>query len=280
MKELALPIPSHLPSLENVYTILRRFHCKPIEYVIINEAMETFEAYQDNLVTRQSKQHNENIQGILSKARGFTARLTMVLFTLVQAIKITSKDDEDEVEYDDDDDCEAEWSNEITKVCVEAATTIMDYLIKQKLIMMDLKEITADTVPSGGMCTTSVAQPGRLRKLLLLSTEDGQGIISPSNVTRGHISEPVLGKYKVEKALELCTLASDYGFGSMVDTVTPTKRKVRKFRKNPYEVLSSHARDIMRDIRITEDEYTSTFTCTNLSHAPAEQDENLPPVDN
>lgn len=275
LKDLALPIPSHLPSLENVYTILRRNHCQPIEYVFTDEALEIFEAYHDNLVTRQSKQHNENIQGILSKARGFTARLCMVLFALEQAIEITQEHDED------DNDSEVQWSNQITKACVEAATTIMDYLIRQKLIMMDLKEVTADTVPSGDMCTTyNIAQAGRLKRLLLLPNEDDQGTISPSSLTRGHISEPVLGKYKVEKAIELCALASNYGFGSMVDTVTPTRRKVKKFRKSPYEVLSSDARDIMRDIRVTEDEYRSSFTCTSTSNALAERDENLPPADN
>ena len=81
----------------------------------------------------------------------------------------------------------------------------------------------------------------------------------------------------MEKAIELCTIASHYGFGSMVDTVTPTRRKVRKFRKNPYEVLSADARDIMRDIRITEEEYRSSFTCTcaSTSNDRAEQDEKL-----
>ena len=46
-------------------------------------------------------------------------------------------------------------------------------------------------------------------------------------------------KYKVDKALKLCALASDYGFGKLVDEVTPTRRKVKKFRKNPYDLLSS-----------------------------------------
>ena len=59
----------------------------------------------------------------------------MVLFALEQAISITNGNNED------NDDTESEWSNEITKVCVEAATTIMDYLIGQKLTMMDLKEV-------------------------------------------------------------------------------------------------------------------------------------------
>ena len=174
-------------------------HSELIEYAINDEAPETFEAYHDNLVTRQSRQHNENIQGILSEARGFTARLSMVLFALEQAIEFAGEHDEDEGE-----DSDAEWSNEITQVCVEAATTIMDYLISQKLIMMDLEEVTANTIPSDDMCTTPVPQASWLKKLLL-SVEDPQGTISPSNLTRSHICVPVMGKYKVEKAIELFT---------------------------------------------------------------------------
>ena len=34
--------------------------------------------------------------------------------------------------------------------------------------------------------------------------------------------------------------------------------------------------DIMRDIRITEEEYRSSFTCASTSNDLAEQDENLP----
>ena len=55
----------------------------------------------------------------------------------------------------------------------------------------------------------------------------------------------------MEKAIELCTLASDHGFGNLVDEVMSTRKQV-KFRKNPYELLSSHARNIMREIQITK----------------------------
>lgn len=56
LKDLALPIPSDLPSLEKVYTILRKHHCQPIEYAITSEALEIFEAYHDNFATRQTAQ--------------------------------------------------------------------------------------------------------------------------------------------------------------------------------------------------------------------------------
>ena len=91
-------------------------------------------------MTRQGQQSDENIQGILSKARGFTARLSMILFSLEQAIAHLD-------EFEGDDPSQS-WLNEITTECVEAAATIMDHLIQQKLITMDLNEVPCTLVDS------------------------------------------------------------------------------------------------------------------------------------
>ena len=132
----------------------------------------------------------------------------MILFSLEQAIAHLD-------EFEGDDPSQS-WSNEITAECVEAAATIMDHLIQQKLIMMDLNE-----VPEGHTSVDSdvyIPHAARLRKLL--SAEDQDGIISPSSVTRAHISAPTLGKYKVEKALELFGVAHTHGYGDIVDIGT------------------------------------------------------------
>ena len=42
--------------------------------------------YHDKLVCCLSQQVDGNIQGILSKARGYTARLAMILFALEQTL--------------------------------------------------------------------------------------------------------------------------------------------------------------------------------------------------
>ena len=86
-----------------------------------------------------------------------------------------------------------------------------------------------------------------------------------------------MGKYKVEKALELFRVAADYGFGDTIDQVTPTKRRVKKFRKTPYSLLSTDARGILRDIRITENDYRSSFASSSPYHVLTENNENIPP---
>lgn len=137
---------------------MQSYASKIVTPLISGEALESFEKYHDNLVTRQSKQHNENIQGILSKVRGFTARLSMILFALEQAINISTNNEDGE----GDDE---QWSDEITTVCVEAAATIMDYLIQQKLIMMDLIEVSTDSIVTGNMGTSTIPKPDRLKEI-------------------------------------------------------------------------------------------------------------------
>ena len=215
LRDLILPISSDLPSLETIYGKIRDVHKESVEYVIDGAALTQFEDYHDNLVTRQGRQCDENIQGILSKARGFTARLSMILFALEQTIAHLD-------EFEGDDDPSQSWSNEITAKCVEAAATIMDHLIQQKLIMMDLNEVPEGHTPVNS--DRHIPHATRLRKLLLLSAEDQDGTISPSSITRAHISEPTLGKYKVDKALELFGVAHTHGFGDTVELITPILR--------------------------------------------------------
>ena len=134
----------------------------------------------------------------------------------------------------------------------------MDHLIQQKLIMMDLNEVPEGHTPVDS--DIYIPHAARLRKFL--SAEDQDGIISPSSIIRVHISAPTLGKYMVEKALELLGIAHTHGFGDTVELVTPAKRKVKKFRKTPYDRLSADTRNVLQDIRISEDEYKSSFTPT------------------
>ena len=86
LNELKLPIPSNIPSLKGIYTLLRTIHSSPRTYVLVGNALDTYREYHDQLVRRQSRQVDENIQGILSKARGYTARLAMILFALEQTL--------------------------------------------------------------------------------------------------------------------------------------------------------------------------------------------------
>ena len=100
----------------------------PRAYTMDGDALTAFQQYHDDLVRRQV---NENIQGILSKTCGYVARLSMVRFMVEQALANA---------LEGMNPCTT-WSTTIIEDCVNASASIMDYLIKQKLIMMDVEEI-------------------------------------------------------------------------------------------------------------------------------------------
>ena len=145
--ELKLPLPSHLPALRDVYETVRAFHIDQCTYTFTDEGYQQFTLCHDALVTRQSCQSNDSIQGILSKARGCIARTALIIFVLQQAVEhvtTTSTSDADSAcSHQPSPSPSPTWSYKVTSSCVQAASTILDYLCKQKMMMMDLKETCA-----------------------------------------------------------------------------------------------------------------------------------------
>ena len=251
--DLKLPIPVNVPSLRSVYSHVREMHTTSHDYILDDDALIEFEKYHDNLVRRQSLQHNENVQGILSKARGYVARLSMVLYVLEKSL-------EKILEGENPECPSTTWSVTITADCVSAAASIMDYLINQKLIMMDIVEIGPSDQPA--VDNTDVPNSDKVRRLLTMISEDDDGHISPSKVAQKHICAPICGKYSVTSAMKLFDTVETLGFGKTVEQTTATNRRVKKFRKTPYDLLSSEARTTLRQIRITEESYRSSFIPT------------------
>ena len=151
---------------------------------------------------------------------------------------------------------------------------------KQKMMMMDLKERRADDPQTTQ--DEDVDSGSRLRKLLLMEMEDGH--ISPSKVAQKHICAPSNGRYPVSNAFELFDKATTYGFGNIIDLMTPSKRRVKKFRKTPYDCLPPRSLEILRKLNITNDEYHQTFLTTSAatptpSLPTDDRSDDLPPSD-
>ena len=282
--DLKLPLPSHLPALRDVYETVRAFHSKHSTYTFTDEGYQQFTVCHDALVTRQSCQTNDSIQGILSKARGYIARTAMIIFVLQQAVEhvttTTTRDTDSSYSDQPSPSPSPTWSYKVTSSCVQAASTILDYLCKQKLMMMDLKERCADDPQTTQ--DEEVHSATRLRKLLLMEMEDGHSI-SPSKVAQKHICAPSNGRYPVSNAFELFDKAASYGFGNTIDVMTPSKRRVKKFRKTPYDCLPPRSVEILRKLNITDDEYQQTFlttsTITPTLSSPNDASDDLPPSD-
>ena len=114
-----------------------------------------------------------------------------------------------------------------------------------------------------------------------MEMEDGH--ISPSKVAQKHICAPSNGRYPVSNAFELFDKATSYGFGNIIDVMTPSKRRVKKFRKTPYDCLPPRSLELLRKLKITNDEYQKTFrTTSSIIPTPSllnDDTDHLPPSD-
>ena len=57
--------------------------------------------------------------------------------------------------------------------------------------------------------------------------------------------------------MKLFDTVETLGFGKTVEQTTATNRRVKKFRKTPYDLFSNEAHTTLRQIRITEESYRS-----------------------
>ena len=116
-----------------------------------------------------------NVQGVLSKARGYTAHLSMVLHCLEQAVSSQTFD------YTAS---QSLWDLEITAKAVNSAAAILQHLNTQKIIMLGVDGVSE---PSAG----ATALSNRVVRLLMTESRSSDGIIYPSEVAQKHISEKV-----------------------------------------------------------------------------------------
>lgn len=131
-----------------------------------------FEKIHDDLVSKKMKTDNEKVQGILSKARGYTARIGMILHVLEQGLKLIV-----------DQSCDHVWDTFISANSVEAAGRIITHFNKQNLIML------------GGEITESDNISKNMLKLLCMESHNGDGVISLTEISQKHVCEKVGTSY-------------------------------------------------------------------------------------
>jgi len=95
----------------------------------MGDAYENYHRAHDKLVDMKVATHNEDLQGMYTKSRGYVARLAMVLFVLEQATN------EVPTALPQDNLC---WSIDVHPATVEAAAAIICHLNGQKEILMGL----------------------------------------------------------------------------------------------------------------------------------------------
>ena len=69
-----------------IFEVVRDAHDSETAYTLAEEALAAFTTVHDNFVSQKMRVKDENAQGILAKARGYLARVAMVLHALEQAV--------------------------------------------------------------------------------------------------------------------------------------------------------------------------------------------------
>ena len=213
-------------------------------YTLEGDAYAVYRATHDRLVHERLRSTNEDVQGILSKARGYCARIAMVIHTLEQALQSINQPD-----------TPSSWTTDVSVKAVQAASTITDHFNQQKFILLGLTDDDSNSLHSSSMSS-------RISKLLCANFKANDGTITPSEVSQKHISEKVGQSNPTAKAVELLKEAESMGFGSLEDITPANKRKTVVFRKRSYCHLTEECQEILKRARIAETSYSLTFNDT------------------
>ncbi len=240
LRELKVPVPHDIPTFKDIFTQVITQHQDNVKvYTFDREAYLCFEQAHDALVQEKIKAVDENVQGILSKARGYTARLAMILHCLEQALSRAESTSQEE--------SEEAWSTVITPAAVRNAATMIQHLNQQKFLMLGVDGNSSEHVSH------------RVVRLLSMESKSGDGVIHPSELAQKHISEKVGQSYPISKAIELMEEAAHLGFGDIETVSTPNNRKVKRFRKHTLDELTEQPKELLKKAKLSNTCYNKSF---------------------
>ncbi len=85
--ELKIPVPPEVPKLTGIFRQIMEQHASEVVYQFSGSGLQAFKDEHDLLVDEKAKAQDEDVQGILSKARGYVARTAMILHCLEEAVR-------------------------------------------------------------------------------------------------------------------------------------------------------------------------------------------------
>ena len=241
LDELVVPMPADTPDLLQTFLALYENHKDNVTYTLEGDAYTEYAQTHDLLVHDKLQSNNEDVQGILSKARGYCARIAMVIHSLEQTLQSI---------YHDESDFE-DWDSKVSVKAAKSASAIIHHLNKQKFIMLGVDE----TDPDANSSQTG-ALSNRMCRLLSITWKADDGTITPSEVTQKHLCERVGQSYPYSKAMGTLREAESMGYGTVEDTTAHNKRKVIMFRKRPFKDLSDDCQKQLKQAKISEETYS------------------------
>ena len=293
-KDLKVPMDESIPSLSLVFKVLREVHQKKRTYTMNEEAMDVFIQYHDGLVDRKKAiPDDENRRGILSKAKGQCARLSMIQYVLSQAVEIAC-DLHQEQQYGSEDissKCST-WSTEVIASAVTSAVVITNHFIQQKFLLMPPELVVAiDTDVSDVLQSNYLASHLKTLKRFLL--DKGTIRITASEVCRRRLIPPKplsdasperKTKYPVDAAKVFMKDVANEGFRA-AERVKSGAKESLTFKKRKFEELEGNSLEILKRLKISKSDYLlaqaqdSSVSVTISTPGPAISTNSLPVIE-
>ena len=264
------------PELKRVYEIIRNYHSRPVNYTLNERAHELFKQYHDELKRRKLViEHDENRRGIIAKAIGQMARVSMIVHVLDNAVTIASQQLESNA---DANTVVVDIPSTIPKESVQQAIAVMNYIVDTKFAMMPPEEkLQSDAIVNRpNPSSQNDAQPSSqqsndfflpetltdlhgkyVKKVLLYKGTQ----VKASEVSGRHLMPPVTplpntsNRYPTMAAASFLRCMVDLGLGDIVPTQNNRSREACTLKKRPLEDLSTEARNKLRKISVTDEQY-------------------------
>jgi len=255
--DLKVPMRTDIPPLSLIFKLIRTAHANRVTYQMCHEAEEKFKVYYDGIVKRKrAVADDDNRRGVLSKAQGQCARLSMILHVLNEAVEAA-------FELHRDGKCSAAdieakcspWSSEISNEAVQYAVTLTDHFIEQKFALLPKATDPPPFHVNNDELLTSHSE--HLSKFL----KHPHSSFTASDACRWRLIPPAPSQdrtsktaYPVRWAEEFMQKVGDKGFGT-VESVKTGKKSSKTFRKRKYDELQPQQLEILERLKIRRIDY-------------------------
>ena len=178
---------------------------------------------------------------MLSKAKGLTVRIALVLHVLNHAIQALSEPDQPQPQG---------ILQQLGVHSINQATNLMDHFLEIKAILRPTNPATTEKVQE--QSSNEATKNDKIRKILLIQDNS----ITPSLVSRKSWCFPVNGKYTVQSAITILQEMESIGLGAIREIAHPHNNKKSKvFVKKTYADLSTDAVAYITSINVLEQQF-------------------------
>ena len=268
------PKDPQIPNLKRVYQMIKDLHTSHTTFTFDPEAQAKLEQYHDELKRRKlAIPNDENRRGIIAKAIGQMARVSMILHVLDFAVEAAF---EETLTGQEKDPIPKEIPRMIAETTVATAITILNHVIETKFALMPPEEKLQDETTSKANIAPNeenASQPvdydqmfhadtlmeryhRYVKKILLFKGK----VVKASDVSGRHLMPSVTpadnktNKYPTVAAESILTSLETLGFGEVQQKGSKSRESLC-FRKRKSSEMSDEAKAKLVRLEINEKHY-------------------------